>query len=537
MTVSLKSVPIARYYSIIYCTAALTVWPALVSGNSGYVQDRLSGQLTVKCDNGVADGYMCSNVDLLSVLTPEDLGATETCTNNLPLRRCTMNDMWGWEDPFTGKEYILAGREDGTSFVDVTDPENPIYVGNLASNGTRPEWWRDMKVYNNHAYIVADKSAGDGMQIFDLTQLRNFSGAPIQFQSTSLFNGFVSAHNIFINEESGYAYVMGTSGANCPGLYMVNLSDQLNPEFVGCYIGTGIVSSSDTHDAQCVNYRGPDADYFGHEICLIANETHLVIADVTDKSNVVSISNISHPSSRYVHQGWLTENQEFFIQNDELDELYNNQVTTTRTIFWDVKDLDDPVEAIVYNAQTPDVDHNLYVKGDFVYQANYTAGLRILDISDAGNPREVGFFDTSDIMLGEVGYDVFGGAWSNYPFLKSGAVAINSALEGLFLVRPTFSTGTTVQDSELSANLELTRAFPNPFTDDFTVEISVPTDQMVVVSLVNVLGQEITQTSIRFVSRDGASFEIDGSMVPPGTYFLKVSGETFVSTHTITKVR
>jgi hypothetical protein len=32
------------------------------------------------------------------------------------------NDIWGWTDPLDGREYALVGRNDGTAFVDVTDP-------------------------------------------------------------------------------------------------------------------------------------------------------------------------------------------------------------------------------------------------------------------------------------------------------------------------------------------------------------------------------------------------------------------------------
>ena len=74
-------------------------------------------------------------------------------------------------------------------------------------------------------------------------------------------------------------------------------------------------------------------------------------------------------------------------------------------------------------------DHNLYIKGNRMYQANYNAGLRILDISDPTNPREVGYLDTAP---GEDNPNM-DGAWSNYPYFKSGTIIVTSTGQGLFL--------------------------------------------------------------------------------------------------------
>jgi hypothetical protein len=67
-----------------------------------------------------------------------------------------------------------------------------------------------------------------------------------------------------------------------------------------------------------------------------------------------------------------------------------------------------------------------------MYQSNYVAGLRILDIQNPTEPREVGFFDT--VPFGDDGIR-FDGTWSNYPFFESGIIAVTSMSEGLFLLR------------------------------------------------------------------------------------------------------
>ena len=384
---------------------------------------------TKQCRDGKVGMFECGGSDLLSFLPVKDIGGAHG-TN--------MNDIWGWTDPETQREYVIAGRTDGTAFVDVTDPSNPVYLGNLPkTEGSPSAAWRDIKVYRNHAFIVADASREHGMQVFDLTRLRNVRpGTPQTFTTDAHYRQINSAHNIVINEESGFAYAVGASsgGETCGGgLHMINIQDPKNPTFAGCFAdpATGRAGTGYSHDAQCVMYRGPDARFRGREICLGSNETALSIADVTDKSNPVAISHASYPDVGYTHQGWFDEEQRYFYMDDELDEL-SGKTDGTRTIIWDLAKLDEPVVAAQFVSHVKASDHNLYVKGDFVYQSNYQAGLRILDIRDRENPREVGFFDTVPVGENTPG---FGGSWSNYPYFPSGTIAVTSGSEGLFLVK------------------------------------------------------------------------------------------------------
>jgi choice-of-anchor B domain-containing protein len=383
----------------------------------------------VECNGGAAGQFPCGNVDLLAFLPVQSIGGA---------RGVEVNDIWGWTDPETGREYALVGRYDGTAFVDVTDPSTPVYVGQLPKPGTSPgSTWRDIKVYRDHAYIVADNAGEHGVQVFDLTRLRNPESPPVTFTEDARYDRIHSAHNIAINTETGYAYTVGNSdgGETCGGgLHMVDIRDPKSPTFAGCFSdpATGRQKTGYTHDAQCVVYRGPDEDYRGREICFGSNETALSIADVTDKQDPVAVAVAEYPNVGYTHQAWLTEDHRYLLLDDEMDELHG-LVEHTRTLIWDVSDLDDPVLAEEFlNPNSVSIDHNQYVVGDKVYQSNYVAGLRILDISDIENPREVGFFDT--VPYGSDG-PRFDGSWSNYPFFESGVIVVTSGDEGLFLLR------------------------------------------------------------------------------------------------------
>jgi choice-of-anchor B domain-containing protein len=327
------------------------------------------------------------------------------------------------------------GLRNGVAFIDLSDPENPLYVGKLPTH-TDPSLWRDVKVFADHAFIVSDQNDDHGMQVFDLTELRSVLSPPATFAETAHFIGPVgtrlwSAHNIEINEETGFAYVVGTSPSPAPcagGLYMIDINTPTSPQFAGCFSGDGY-----THDVQCVVYHGPDLQHVGKEICFASNEDTLTIVDVTNKQNPVQLSATGYTDHGYVHQGWLTEDHRYFLHDDELDE--RNFGHNTRTYTWDIADLDDPELTGFWDAAGSSVDHNQYIKGRYTYQANYKRGLRILEIVDPSTAtlQEVAFFDTH-VEGGNT--TEFRGAWSSYPFFDSGIVLVSDISRGLFVLRP-----------------------------------------------------------------------------------------------------
>jgi len=397
----------------------------------------------LSCSDGLAGPFPCDGIDLEGFLPTSAIGGGE------------LNDIWGWTDPETGNEYALIGKTTGTAFVDLTDPRAPRYLGDLPSHqsiaGQPVETifnvWSDIKVHDDHAFIVKEEPL-HGMQVFDLTRLRGVTeertwsedahysyvldGTASVLEVSDRLNTLDNAHNIAINEESGFAYAIGTSTCGGGGPHVIDIREPKNPKFAGCVSEDGY-----THDTQCVNYRegDPDGDRFGgREICFSSNEDSLTIVDVTDKDAPVQLSRLEYEGSAYTHQGWLTPDRRHFLVGDELDET-DNGLERTRTYIFNVERLDMPGDPVAYDGDTEAIDHNMYTKGSRVYQANYRAGLRVLDTSDVdqGTMSEVGFFD----VYPEDDLPEFNGAWSNYPYFASGNVIVSGIEQGLFVLRPT----------------------------------------------------------------------------------------------------
>jgi len=213
------------------------------------------------------------------------------------------------------------------------------------------------------------------------------------------------------------------------------------PAYVGCFGGDGYV-----HDAQCVNYKGPDTRYSGREICFCFNENSLTLVDVTNKAAMAVIAKTAYTNVAYTHQGWLTEDHRVILLDDEQDEYRlasNSQFT--KTYVWDVSDLRLPTLKSVFQAAVRSIDHNQYIIGDLTYQANYESGLRILRLNRAAfTLSQVAYFDVFPSRT----TSEFNGAWSVYPYFKSGTVVISSIDYGLFIVRPNMTEINKLIESE-----------------------------------------------------------------------------------------
>ena len=447
----------------------------------------VSGQ--TPCTNGAAGEYPCNGYDLQSFISLDEMDAFEG------------NDSWGWTDPQTGKEYAIMGLNNGTAFIDISNPVAAVYLGKLPTH-TQNSIWRDIKTYNNHAFIVSEAS-NHGMQVFDLTRLRNVSNPPENFDEDAHYNGFGNAHNLVINENSAYAYAVGTSTFN-GGPHFIDISNPLNPIPAG-----GYGDDSYSHDAQVVTYSGPDTEHLGKEILIGSNANEIVIVDITNKNNPIGLSTISYSNVAYTHQGWFTEDQRYFIVGDEVDEL--NIGFNTRTIILDFEDLDNPQFHFEYEGSTQAIDHNGYVKGDKYYLSSYRAGMRVLDISDIenGTMTELGFFDTYP----ESNSANFNGVWNVYPYFASNNIVISDIERGFFLVRdPSLvQEETTLNDFEIA---------PNPAKKNIT--ITATGEPIESIEVYNILGQRVLNLTFDATSSKNLTI----TSLKSGMYLVRINSQT-----------
>lgn len=372
----------------------------------------------VVCTNGMAGPYPCSGVDMLSRVPLTDVTARSGAS------------MWGARESKGGREIAIMATDVGTAFVDISKPRCPVVLGMLPT-ATQRSQWREARAMGDYAVIVSE-AADHGLQVFDMKTLGT-TASTAELTPTAHYKGsgdspLGNAHNVFAHTETNMVYAVGARTC-AGGMHMIDMKDPANPTFAGC--GS---NERYAHDVTCIVYAGPDMEHTGKEICVSYNgeDSGFTVTDVTDKKAPKELSFLRYEGGAYSHQGWFTEGHATMLLADELDE--SNTGRNTRTYVFDMTDLDAPKALPVYDWDSEATEHNVYIKGQYAYFANYTEGLRILDVTGASTSalKEVAFFDSNPMSA----TNQMRGAWGAFPYFDSGVVAIGDMVSGLFVVKP-----------------------------------------------------------------------------------------------------
>jgi choice-of-anchor B domain-containing protein len=372
----------------------------------------------VVCTNGMAGPYPCSGVDMLSRVALNDVMARSGAS------------MWGGVESKGGREIAIMATDNGTAFVDVSKPRCPLILGRLPS-ATQRSQWREARALGDYAVVVSE-AQGHGLQVLDMKKLGTTASTADLKADVTYMGGsgaqIGNAHNVFAHKETNMVYVVGSQTCD-GGIHMVDFKDPMNPTYAGC--GT---MDHYAHDVSCIVYAGPDTEHKGKEICVTYNgeESAFTVTDVTDKKAPKDLSFTVYEGGAYSHQGWFTVDHATMLLADELDEQNSNR--NTRTYVFDMTDLDKPKALPVWDWDSQATEHNVYIKGQRAYFANYTEGLRILDVSSAATSalKEVAFFDTNPMSA----TNQMRGAWGAFPFFDSGLVVVGDMVSGLFVLKP-----------------------------------------------------------------------------------------------------
>lgn len=390
-------------------------------------------QVNTLCIDASADGFACNNMSLLAHIPLSDF----------PSKPISANDIWGHVDLNTNQEYAIIGLRNGVAVLDVTTPTSPKVIGSISGLSST---WRDIKVYQYfdtstlrwQAYAYATTEANEGLTIIDLNDLEN-GVFVVRRQTTDS-----TAHNIYISNVdyglnialSGQVPAVHILGSNNFGgaFRSYSLSD---PETLGStYTNASSTRNDYTHDATSLTINDARAQTDCVQVdstdCLVIldfNEDNLRVWDHTDENQAIQLGSSSYPNAEYTHSGWWSEDKQYVIVHDELDEQTHN-LNTTLNIF-DISSLSTPTLVGTWSGPTRAIDHNGFARGNRYYMSNYERGLTVLDITDPSDPVEVGFFDTYPVSDNAA----FNGAWGVYPFLPSGNILVSDINSGLYIIQ------------------------------------------------------------------------------------------------------
>ncbi|MDG2054360.1 MAG: choice-of-anchor B family protein [Phycisphaerales bacterium] len=418
------------------------------------------------------------NVTLKSWITLADIQAAGFGTHS------SANDCWGYTSPSENK-YAIMGLSDGTLFVNITNPTSPQIIEMIPSCNSL---WRDIKVYQDHAYMVSE--CGNGIQVVDMSSI---DSGIVNLVGTTTTGGTTATHNVAICVETGFLYRCGGSSN---GLRIYSLANPSSPAYIGDW------TTRYVHDAQIkVMETGP---YAGREMAFLCGgmnggfaQTGLTVLDVTDKANLVELAHYEYPTAAYSHQGWLSVDEQYFYLGDELDESDFGIATATHII--DVSDLTNPFQAGLIPNSSSAIDHNLYTKDNLIYEANYRSGLRVFDATDPLSPVEVAYFDTypgSDSAQ-------FNGLWSSYPYFDNGLVIGSDLERGLFVWDISFD------------RLDFGGVLPDQID---------PSGESVAIEITELGGAQLDTSSGKLFYNDGSGWEVSALSPSRSTGVFLLSG-------------
>ncbi len=324
-------------------------------------------------------------------------------------RNSNLSNLWGYTDEL-GNEYALVGvcGEDaqnpgGIAVVDLSDPADPQEIFFFPGPASI---WREIKVWNDHAYITTEAESG-GITIVDLSPLPASTDLEAIVWDAADWN---TAHSLFI-DENGRLYIHGADRGN-GGVIMYDLTqDPMDPVEVGEF---------DTWYCHDSFARG-DTLYATH-----IYDGFFSIVDVSDPASPVLLGTRSTPSD-FTHNVWLDASGQHLFTTDERTDSY--------VASYNINDPSD-IEYLDQLQSDPGsgaIPHNTYWLDHYLVTSYYTYGVTIYDALRPDNLVEVGHYDTSPFSG-----DGFRGAWGVFPFFDSGRLIISDMEQGLFVLDPTY---------------------------------------------------------------------------------------------------
>ncbi|MCB0729044.1 MAG: choice-of-anchor B family protein, partial [Ignavibacteriae bacterium] len=370
----------------------------------------------------------------------------------------------------------------GTSFIDITDSSNITEVGFVAGSTSE---WREMKVYSHYAYIVSEANSS-GVQIVDLQYL------PDSVHYVKKFSAPSHSRTHSISQSGPYLYLNGANSSfvGNGGIAILDLSvDPENPVLRGKW------TTDYVHDCRVLNDTIWASNIYTGKTAII-NATNKNSLSTVRTFNSYPVSTIS------THNCALTTDRKYLYTTNEIDN------PPGQLFVWNVQDLN----SINFVGQwqptglTTTIVHNVEIYGNYAVVAHYTAGIRVLDISNPVAPVEVAWYDTykrdntTDYL----------GCWGVFMF-PSGKIIGSDTDSGLYVIKTDFTitgTGTGGYTSNIiPEKYTLDQNYPNPFNPGTKISFSLPSNSNVTLNIYSTSGQQVAE--LLNDRRDAGNYEVN----------------------------
>ncbi|MCI0450179.1 MAG: choice-of-anchor B family protein [Chlorobi bacterium] len=409
---------------------------------------------------------------------------------------------WGYVAP-NGREYAILGCNTGTAFIDITDTNN---IQEVAFISGVTSGWREMKVFSNYAYVVSE-GTNSRLQIMNLQNLP----ASVTLANTYSYTGYTRTHSI--SQSGQYLYLNGgnntSGGSNAGGVTIIDLTGSpVNPTKRGSW------SSQYVHD------------------CRIVNDT-IYAANIYNPPGTISVINAINKDALSTVASWQN-NPNPFPHNCDLPPdrryIYTTDETSSpngKLKVWNKSNLSNVTLVTTWQPTgiTTAIVHNVEINGNIAVVAHYTAGIRVLDISNPTSPQEIGWYDTYPSSNSSS----FSGCWGVFMF-PSGKIIGSDMSGGLFVIKLTNPPVGINNNQNTPSAFSLKQNYPNPFNPSTTIEYSIPRNSFVTIRVFDALGKQVGLIADEFKYAGNYKINYDAGKLASGIYYYSIIADGYKET-------
>lgn len=378
------------------------------------------------------------------------------------------SEVWGYEDPITGKPFAIMGTQKDILIFDVSDPTTPTLTSRVPDlKGF------DIKIWDHYLYTVTGNQA-DSLHIIDLTDITQ----PVVVGSV-----YPGGHNLWVDEK-GYLYTTHLRIR----IFDLN-ADPVHPN----QLWQGGLEGHDMH-------------VFGDTMVYFAGYNGTYLFDITDRQFPIPYGLVFDPNMVYHHSGWMTPDGNTLFIDDELAKGTTADITS-----WDISDPNNPMRLDDYT-DTNSIVHNLYLRDRFAITSYYKRGLRIFDVGDPTDIHLVGEYKTYPGPVEET----FGGAFGVYIFAPSGYVYVSDGDGGLFIFELDLALQTPAPEpSEFPVSIG-----PNPLKDHLQISFKTEKTGTFSVNIYDLQGKKVNSFQRYLSAHQTDTWDLNLGALPTGSYLL-----------------
>jgi len=283
----------------------------------------------------------------------------------------------------------------GYGIIDITDPESPAII----IEGDHPDnYLNDMTIRDQTAYFVSF----DSLYVFDISDLSDIKKLHSEFFDSGIFVEIINGDTLILMSSYSNAKILDISNKLDPVLLATNSfsgGGRINQWRLENKSMAGI-----SEHGSMINFSFSDIENtaftaekvaIGYTFKSYLFDDMLLLNNYTEGGNMISIEDPENP---------------VFIAKVLIDNIssvaqMNGNYLYSKQGVYDLTDPFDPIEIGQTELSVNGHVRNSLIKEDFLYLADYSNGLFIIDISDPWDPIEMSLFEPEG---NAVGVDVVG---------------------------------------------------------------------------------------------------------------------------------